>query len=190
MAIIKCPTLDEFTEFNMLTSKVFMKANHRIRSLTIRNHTTNGVTAKDGNQHVIPSGVSTHNKEKVFNVRQHSQEVVRIAVTEIEERNGLEVFQKYLKKKKDLKRFNYYVLILITETTCGDKHTFTWKRENIHKDIQGASATHTLVLTHIDNMKAIENFTQVEMQKLCESLTTYSCRVKEVPASQVKYICP
>ena len=189
MAIIICPTLDEFVEFDMLSSKAFMKAHQRILSICIRNHTTKGTGAKKGKVQKLPTTISKHNKVKKFSVNTHSQKVGRITVTDVEELNGIEQFQEYIRTCEDTKYLSFYVMRLITQETCSNGNIFTWVRGNVHKDVKGLLATHTLSLTHINGKDAIKNYTQMEMINMVKNLTTYSCRIKEIPAMRRLRIC-
>ena len=189
MALIICPTLDELVEFDMLSSKVLMKANQRIKSITVRNHTTKGTGSKKGKNHKLPLTISNHNKLKMFSINTHSQKVVRMTVTDVEETNGIEIFQDYLAKCDDTKDLNFYVMKLVLQETCGDKHITSWKRGNVHKDVKGMSATHVLSLTQIDGKDAIKNFTQDEMRRITARITNHTCKIEEVPAIRRLRIC-
>jgi len=184
MSILLCPTIDSFVEFEMLSSKKFIKANQRILSLTIRNHTHNAVKAKTCGTLYLPAEVTNKNITKKFNIRSHSQKVIRVTQSDINERNGIESMQKYL--KDNLPDLNFYVINMITETTCGNRHTCTWKRKKAAANIGGIW---TLRLTHIDGKDVTKHFSEREMHDIAGSLSDQVCRLQLESVQVTKVLC-
>jgi len=183
MSIIICPLLTKFAEFEMLSSMDFIKAKHRIVSIKIRNHTHNAVKSSLIDTYELPAAVSIKNVPKKFNQREHCQSVIRITETDIEQRNGIEVWQAFIKKK--FPKYSFYVLELITETTSGDKHTCHWKRK---KGFEGQNIW-TIRLIKIDGKKIKDHYTEREIYKIIGNLYDDECRLEILPGTKERVLC-
>lgn len=184
MSQLRCPVIEKFTEVDMLSSEDFINANHKIVSMTIRNHTTNGVHSSVIKRHKLPDNVTLTWDNKVYSEIKHSQTVIRFTLKYIDPVGGIERLQQHLKDIHPT--LDFYVVDLITQTTCGEvTHICGWKRKPGIKE----GGAHVLRLRTIDGKKAVEHYSQDEMYNIAGSLADNTCKLSLVPTVSTKVLC-
>ena len=174
MAIVICPTLANFVEFEMLSSVAFQKGKHKLVSCWIRNHNSQTKeTLKDS--FIIPPEVfddAHKNKKHSYNHRINETHEVKFKVSNFNSAGGIEVLQKHVAKQHP--QFKFYVLELISETMGKTRHTCVWKR---NESSETDSSIVSLRLVRIDGLKVEEHFSEGEMWEIVGNLPDDKCKL-------------
>jgi hypothetical protein len=189
VAIINCPTIERFKEFEMVESSYLRKHNHRIIFMLIRNHTTNAFSSSKSKWQILPEGIMKRKEQKRFRKIKQTQEVIRVSVPEVEENGGMEIWHKFMKKKHP--KIQFYPLIIITETIVDNViYRCTWERRpGYEKGSKGYGDVSTIILTEIDKKEVISNFSEPEMYRIVGSIADGFCRIECGYAPRQRVVC-
>ena len=183
IAIIITPTLTAFTEFEMLSSKAFKRAGHRLFSIWIRNHNKNDkVTLAD--EFELPKGIMTTNKVKVYRERVNENREIKVKVDNIEPKNGIEIFQDHIENSHP--GIDFYVLEMVTQTIGKIRNTLLWRR---HPASASNANIVSLHLIKINGKKTLEHYSQEEMWEIVGSLPDDKCRLRTEVREKTCIIC-
>jgi len=185
MAIIIAPTLTAFTEFDMLSSRAFKNAKHQLVSLWIRNHNKQTKSTFSA-EHTLPKEVLLDNQEKVYRERVNENREIKVKITGINPKGGIEILQEHLEETHP--GIDFYVLEMVTQTIQKgeQRHNLLWQRKPAS---QSNSKIVSLHLTQIDGLLTMDNFSQEEMWKIAGALPDDKCRLRTGVKEQSFIVC-
>ena len=183
MAIIICPTLTDLTEFEMCSSERFRSKGHEPFSIQLRNHDKQHKTTL-ADEYILPDEVTLDSKSKKYRKRVNTNHEIKMKISNINPIGGIEALQKHLNQKH--KNIPFYVLELVTHTTGRVRHTCVWRRKPASASNSGIVSLH---LTHINDKKALDHYSQEEMWEIVGRFPDDKCRLRTEMSQKVVIVC-
>ena len=188
MSLILCPTLIEFVEFNMLSSKAFIDGEHKVLSIWIRNHSKRKEKKNNiHSTHTLPKSMfdpAYKNLSHDYNHRINEVHEIKFKVTGLDRMKGIEKLQRFIAKEHP--DFDFYLLELITQTMNKHEHVCTWTRCSSSGD---DSKVPGLQLTHIDGKDVYDHFREGQMWEIVGGLPEDACEIEEKTVQVRRPIC-